>query len=507
MTSPRKTINWTRLLRGEPGLLAGSTLLAAITMMWPFSVRSDAVYWMLWGRELTQFTLDTGTGWTSWKPLPIPFTTVYSLFGDSAASALWMLTSRTATFFAAVLVFRLVRRFADQALKPIGIVSILPGVMGGLMAALWTLRVLVGFTALGYAEGFTLALVLLAVERAIDGKHKIALVFGFAACLSRPEPLALMMIYALWLWFKQPALRKWLVAGPVFVVAAWLIPDWIGSGDPLRARYLGGVKRIDMSYPGDGKPLRMIKFAFTTLPNMALYALPLGVVAALWQAKKERLAPVALLGLALTWVGLVAFETAQGTNGLPRYMFGAQACLIIVAGFGVAVLVGPIAKALNSAGMPLEGALAIPVLTAMLATGVFAQKVLYPRVAQAKSAQAKFAEADATLTDVINAAGGPKKVIACGPVSRFALFDPTIAWKLGETSSVLSYGGGPDDPNLDVQFKYGSTFRLYIPIGRRPLDAHIRSRIAPGAKRVAEVGDWVVYQRCLKWRNRGTAKK
>ncbi|MCX6387771.1 MAG: hypothetical protein NTX07_03460 [Solirubrobacterales bacterium] len=500
VTTPHKAYVWPRILSGETGLLALSTFVASLTLLWPFSVRSDAVYWMLWGRELTQFTLDTGSSWTSWKPLPIPFTTVFSLFGDTAASTLWMLTSRAATFFAAMMVFRLVRRLSDEALKPVGIVSILPGVLGGLLASVWILRVLVGFTAIGYSEGLMLSLVLLAGERAWDGKHKTALLFGFFACLGRPEPLALMMLYGLWLWFNRPELRKWIVAGPILVLGAWLVPDWIGSGDPLRARYLGGVKRIDVHYPGDGKPFGMVRLAFATLPKMAAYAIPLGLAGAIWQARLKRFAPLALAGVGAIWIVLVVLQVAGGANGLPRYMFGAQTCLTIVAGFGVAVVVGLITKGLCGAGVPLNGALAIPALAAVVAVITFTQNSLYPRAVMTQKMEAKFAEADDTLTDAINAAGGPRRVIACGPVSRFPVFDPTIAWKLGETSSVLSHGAGPDDPNIEVPFRYGTTFRLYLPIGRRPLDVHTRSRIAPGAKRIAKAGDWVVYQRCLKRR-------
>ncbi|MEI7888735.1 MAG: hypothetical protein WCI34_00375 [Actinomycetes bacterium] len=259
MTTTRKIRRLRGLLRGESGLLVGSTLLAAITLLWPFSVRSDAAYWMLWGRELTHFTLDTGTSWTSWKPLPVGFTTVYSLFGDTAASTLWMLTARAAMFFSAAVMLRVVARLAGDALRPIGVSSKLPGAVGGLLAGLLVFRLLLPYTSLGYAEGLTVAVVLLALERALGGKHKSALLFGFAACLSRPETLAPVMVYGLWLWFKQPELRKWVLLGPVFVVSAWLIPDWIGSGDPLRARYLGGVHRPDVRYPADGKPWLMSK--------------------------------------------------------------------------------------------------------------------------------------------------------------------------------------------------------------------------------------------------------
>ena len=51
----------------------------------------------------------------------------------------------------------------------------------------------------------------------------------------RPEAWPFLGLYGLWLWFTDPQLRKRLVAFAVLVPAVWFLPEWWGSGDPLRA--------------------------------------------------------------------------------------------------------------------------------------------------------------------------------------------------------------------------------------------------------------------------------
>ncbi|MEI7889771.1 MAG: hypothetical protein WCI34_05625, partial [Actinomycetes bacterium] len=238
--------------------------------------------------------------------------------------------------------------------------------------------------------------------------------------------------------------------------------------------------------------------SFTLLPKMAQQALPLGLIAAVWQAQQKRRAPLLIACLAAFSVAVVMVEVDGGANGVPRYTFGAQAYLIALAGFGLAVLVGLVAKGLSTVGVPMRVAIAIPVLLALFSAWTFTRNSIYPRVRAIRASQATFARNDDSLKQAINAAGGIKRVIGCGPVARFPANDPTIAWKLGETSGVLSFSGGPDDPFYHFKSRYGTTFRLPLHNGGTPWDNHIRPRIAPHARRIPNTGRWIVYQRCLR---------
>ncbi|MDP8967924.1 MAG: hypothetical protein M3N04_04925, partial [Actinomycetota bacterium] len=53
----------------------------------------DSWAWLVWGRELAAFDLDTSSG-PSWKPLAVFVTALLSL-GGSAAPALWLVLVQT----------------------------------------------------------------------------------------------------------------------------------------------------------------------------------------------------------------------------------------------------------------------------------------------------------------------------------------------------------------------------------------------------------------------------
>ena len=74
-----------------------------------------------------------------------------------------------------------------------------------------------------------------AFERHLDGRRDHALYLGVIAALMRPEAWPFLGLYGLWLWFTDPHLRKQLVAFAVLIPSVWFLPEWWGSGDPLRA--------------------------------------------------------------------------------------------------------------------------------------------------------------------------------------------------------------------------------------------------------------------------------
>src|SRR4051794_27255393 len=146
--------------------------------------------WLVWGREIAHLDLSTVDG-PSWKPLPVAFTTVLSVFGG-AAPALWLVVARAGSLLGVVLAYRLATRLAGAA----------PGVLA--VAALVLRRGWFWSDWIGYSEGLLIALSLWAVERHLDGRYRHALVLGFLAALLRAEVWPLVAAYTLWLWVREP---------------------------------------------------------------------------------------------------------------------------------------------------------------------------------------------------------------------------------------------------------------------------------------------------------------
>ena len=92
--------------------------------------------------------------------------------------------------------------------------------------------------ARGNSEGMLVALVLWAVERHLDGRYAHAFLLGFAAALLRPEVWPFWGLYGLWLLYRdaRPAhARCSCSAAGALALVLWFLPEYLGSGDWLRA--------------------------------------------------------------------------------------------------------------------------------------------------------------------------------------------------------------------------------------------------------------------------------
>ena len=201
--------------------------LAALSLFFYATPTYDPWAWILWGREIAHLDLLTEGG-PSWKPLPVVFTTVFSLFGEDTAPALWLVVARTGALLAAAMTFRVAYRLGGGGL---------PGVLGGLACAVLLLTSFnfLRDAALGNSEALMVALVLLAFERHLDGHRDHALYFGFAAALLRPEVWPFLGLYGLFLLVREPALRLRTVLLGLLVPLLWFGPELWGSGQALRA--------------------------------------------------------------------------------------------------------------------------------------------------------------------------------------------------------------------------------------------------------------------------------
>src|SRR3954449_1041210 len=148
-------------LVGMVPLIAGCLALAALTLLLPSAPTYDPWAWIIWGREVAHLDLVTTDG-PSWKPLPVIFTSVFSLFG-SIAPDLWLVVARAGAIAAVVLAFRVARNLGG-------------GIAGGGAAAAapavapWWIR----NVALGNSEGLIVACLLGAIDRHIAGQRRAA---------------------------------------------------------------------------------------------------------------------------------------------------------------------------------------------------------------------------------------------------------------------------------------------------------------------------------------------
>src|SRR5437588_11438931 len=226
---------WERLGAGRfyIGLLAAALTLAAVSLLIPSTPSYDPWSWLVWGREIVHFDLQT-TGGPSWKPLPMVFVTVFSLFGR-AAPDLWLIVARAGAVMAVVMVFKVAATFTRLLIaRPEGAgapgaplaqraAALAPSLLAGLIAAV-TLALSGGFlsdNALGYSEGLLTAVVLIAVERHLDGRPRQAFAVGFLAALDRPEIWLFWGAYGLWLLWRDPGARRLVIGLFVLIPVVW----------------------------------------------------------------------------------------------------------------------------------------------------------------------------------------------------------------------------------------------------------------------------------------------
>src|SRR5690242_5909427 len=340
---------------------AVALVIAALSLLIPSTPSYDPWSWLVWGREVAHLDLQT-TGGPTWKPLPVIFTTVFSLFGR-AAPDLWLVVGRAGALMAVAMVFKMCVRLtrqlavrgdeADARSSAWG-----PAILAGLVAA-FGLTFAGGFitsSALGYSEGLMTALVLIAVDRHLDGCHRQAFAVGFAAALDRPEIWLFWGPYGLWLFWKDPGARKLVVALFVLIPVLWFVPEYWGSGHFFRG--VSRAQRVRSNSPAlKSCPLcaLVVDHAWPKVLLRIKAVAAVAVLAALfllfrrWRGGQRRfesdreraLALLVFCGvLGFGWWVLIGLMTQAGFSGNDRYLVLGAALINIAgaAGWGWAAL-------------------------------------------------------------------------------------------------------------------------------------------------------------------------
>jgi hypothetical protein len=405
-------------------IVLGCFVLAALSLLEPGSPTYDPWSWLIWGREVAHLDLSTVTG-PSWKPLPVLFTTPFSVFGD-AAPALWLVVARAGALLGLVMTFRLARRLAGEPWGiAAGVVAVLALVTStGYIRDVWP----------GNSEGMLIAFLLWAIQSHLDGRHRQAYVLGLLAALLRPESWPFVAAYGLWLAWRRPRTRPLVFGGGVVVLLLWFLPELWGSGQLFRAAERANNPDPQSPAYAPDPALQVIRNygGILIFPLFALAGLAAG--AALARRPRER-PLLAIAGLSVAWVAIVAVMTQAGYSGNPRYLMPVGAVFCALAGVGVARLLELV---------PTPRALWLRLGLCAL-VGVAAWLLLYNE--QQVDLVRRNLNIEKQLNDqlkgAVAVAGGSKAVLACGRPITGAYQVPALAWRLGVHSHVIGLVARP----------------------------------------------------------------
>jgi hypothetical protein len=454
-------------------ILAGCFLAASLSLLLPSEPSYDPWAWLVWGREIPLFNLDT-TGGPSWKPLTVAITMVFAPLtevSDSIPPALWLIVARAFGLLAIVLAFRLAARLAG----PPRWAQIGAGLVAAAALALspqW-LR----YMAHGNEAPMAVALMLWGVERHFDGARGQAFLLGILACLVRPEIFPFVAVYALFLWRAEPARRLFVAGLLALLPLLWLVPEWIGSGNPLDAGRQA-TSEPSWSLSRADRPWEAALERAHRLTTLQLELAALAAVAFAVRARDRTI--LVFAGVAVAWLCLYVGMTQAGFSGSPRYLLPTIVIVCLLAGVGVVRIVQLAAT--------LAGRLRVP--RAAVAGGAAAAALLvlgaWPYLDARQSDLRRQADTAAELTDLhedledaVAAAGGRDRVNAVGEPAVNRAFHTHLAWTLHVPIRNIELGHGQA-----LVFDANTTLSAPAPIKRR----------IPFRDVITRVGDWEVYR-------------
>ena len=421
----------------------GCIVLAAISAaVLPTVPSYDPWAWISWGREVTDPHLGfTVTGGPSWKPLPVVFTTIWGLFGSTAAPTLWVITARAGGLLGIVAAYLL----ASRLIRGPRWAKVAAGLIAG--AGIVITQAWWNEMFRGTSEPLEIATALWAVLAFLDGRRGWAFAFGVATSLLRPEAWPLIIVYAVWLWFKEPRLRVPVVLGLFSIPFFWFVPPWVGSGQP----FLAAVHAED--YNGGLGSDRLFGVLGRGIDIQLLPVLLASVVAAVfaWFDKPRDWLLLSLAGATVVWWVIVVGMTLDGYPGLERFYLPAAGMTCVLAGVGI-VRLAQLGASVVPSGRTAVGIGLTAVLVAITIPWVGS------RINQA-SAEYHTANQAVTrlnqMTAAVAAVGGHAGVFPCK--SSFAAVNHSVqtalAWKLhvtlGRVGTTMRHQGvmfvGPHD--------------------------------------------------------------
>jgi hypothetical protein len=410
-------------------IVLGCLALAVLAHLLPAGPTYDPWAWISWGREITEWNLDTRTG-PSWKPLPVLFTTPFALAGDSAAPELWLVIAQAGGLLAFAFTYRLAARLAGW---PAGLIA-----AAGLVLADEFIR---NF-ARGNSEGLLVGLCLWAIERHLDGHRHQAFLLGVAAGLLRPELWPFLLLYGLWLMWTDPRARLLVVGCGVLTLVLWFVPEYLGSGDLFRAASRAREPNPDSAAFADIPFLE----TFRRSASVLMVPLLLGAVIALVRAWFDRDRLRLLLGaIAAALMVAVAAMTQAGFAGNLRYVALPAALVCVLAGAGWVDLVRDAGARF---GRAWAGVLAA-VLLAAAAPFVVADVDKLGFDLDVVRAESELYD---RLPPIVAKSGGAQALLRCGPVYAPPFEVQAVAWAMHVHSEQVGIFASPPGTVLAGHF-------------------------------------------------------
>jgi hypothetical protein len=444
-------------------LIGASLVLAALSLLLPSTPSYDPWAWIVWGHQILHGSLHTAGG-PSWKPLPVIFTTIFALFGR-AAPDLWLVVARAGAIALVLMTFRFTVRVTGWLRA--GVVGAdrppttpWPALLAGLIAVVAVVLAgnLLSNSALGYSEGLATAVILIGLERHLDGHPRQAFAWGFIAALDRPEIWLFWGPYGLWLMWKDPGSRRLVFGLAVLTLLLWFVPQQWGGGS-----LTSGVSRAQQPLKSSAAFAKcpfcseLSQHAWFLVPlrvKVAAFLAMIAAAVALLRAKGivgqrgRALAMLLLCGLfGYGWWVLIAIETQAGFSGNDRYLVTGSVFIDIAgaAGYGWAAiaLANWIAGRLGAIRATAVGTVVAALVFLAVPGAVTASLISLSSTHKELNYQATLR---GNLSSLISEAGGAQRLRDCAAgsvmVERFQL--PMVAWYLDMRLSQLQIQSNAD---------------------------------------------------------------
>ena len=399
-------------------LVAASVLLALASLALPSAPGYDPWSWLVWGREVAGLDLSTSEG-PAWKPLPVLFIAPLAAVSEELAPEGWLVIARAGAILATALAFVVARRLAGGS-RAAGIAATL----GLLLVPGW-----IENAAVGNSEGLLVALILLAVERGLDGRLQAAVALGVLAALLRVEVWPFLAVLGV-AWIRRDR-SAW---GPVLLAAVgvaglWFGAELLGSGEPLRS---AGRARV----PNPGAPALAADPAPATLitalalpPPVVLAGVGALVAVTAMRARAGRPArdALAVAAAGAAWILLVAAMSELGFSGEARYLLPGAALLTVAGMAGPFGLLSALARRRKAVRRVGGAALAATLALALAVTALVRGDALRDDLERVAYGAALAAD----LERAVARAGGAPSLVRCGPPYVGPYRGPMLAWALG----------------------------------------------------------------------------
>jgi hypothetical protein len=413
---------------------AGLLVLAIVVVRWANTRPGfDPYGWLTWGHQTWIGHLDTNAA-PSWKPLPYIFTLPYALFGHYQLW-LWMVTAVAIALSGMVFAARIAYRVVDAPAA-----RRWAAVVAALFAAL-TFDTITQRTPLysiwhyilsDQSDPMIVALCLAAIDMHLAKRYRWAFACGVLAGLGRPEVWALLGPYWIWLWLRQPQMRRYLVFGVVAMAFLWFGIPALTSRSAFvsadNAFYSGRRLHHDLIFGTIGRFLDL-------QPRAVEIAALVSLALAAWRRDRVTLA---MAGMVVVWMVVEVAMVIHGWPGVPRYMFEPAGVLGVIAaiGLGRLLLEPPQLRA------PV-GAVAC-VAVAALVIGSLPTALHDARSEHRDIDQQRLRTHTLNLlTTEIDGFGGPGRFRPCGePLTRLQ-YQSSVAWALHRNVANIGFKYSP----------------------------------------------------------------